>query len=96
VRGRPPTNPLEGPLVDVGAGGLRLRCAVGEIEPGARVRLEILLEDPDQPTGPPRLVLDGVGCVVWVQCPADGDPEAGIRFDAPVDVRPSFLDVSAY
>ncbi len=104
VSGRRVAVRSEGQLVDVGAGGLRVRWSAELPEPGSRVELEILLDDPDRPHGPPRLVLDGVGRIVWVHAVGDEDDEGnaserlevGVRFDAPCDVRQSFPDVSVY
>jgi hypothetical protein len=61
-----------------------------------RVRLEILLQDPDMPSGPPKVVLDGAGRVVWVRRRPDGEQRAGIAFDAPVDIRRSFAEIPVF
>lgn len=98
VRMTPPVPglPFEGRLVDVSARGLRFACGERGPVSGAAVTLEILLDDPSRPHGPPRLVLDGQGEVVWVD-PVGGEGlHAGIRFDAPVDVRQSFPGVRIY
>ena len=82
--------------MDVGAGGLRFACRRRCPADGALVRLEILLQDPDVPGGPPRVVLDGAGRIVWVKRISDGEQHAGIAFDAPVDVRRSFPEIPVF
>ena len=81
--------------MDVSAGGVRLSLGDQNVDAGAAVRLEIHLEDPARPQGPARLVLDGRGRVVWVRDLA-GRREAGVKFDRPVEVRPSFPDVVVF
>ena len=88
--------PVQGRLVDVSARGLRVACEDSRLEQGAPVRLEILLQDPDQPDGPPRVVLDGTGHVVWMRDVEAAGPQAGVHFDAPVDVRRSFPQVQIF
>jgi hypothetical protein len=92
-----PPSVLEGRLVDVSAGGLRVAGELTMLEEGARVRLEIRLDDPSQPGGPPRLVLDGTGAVVWSR-PLDPEAmmESGVRFDAPLEVRRPFPEVQVF
>ena len=80
----------------MGAGGLRLSCHQRRPSLGTAVRLEILLADPDRPGGPPKVVLDGKGRVVWVETVGREEMHAGVSFDAPVDVRRSFPDVTVY
>jgi len=98
VRMMPPTPglPFEGRLVDVSARGLRFACGERGPVSGESVTLEILLQDPGRPQGPPRLVLDGQGQVIWVDALRGEGLHAGIRFDAPVDVRRSFPGVRIY
>lgn len=98
VRMTPPTPglPFEGRLVDVSARGLRFACGMRGPVSGESVTLEILLDDPGRPEGPPRLVLDGQGEVVWVDAVEGEGLHAGICFDAPVDVRQSFPGVRIY
>jgi hypothetical protein len=98
VRMTPPEPglPFEGRLVDVSARGLRFACGERGPVSGAFVTLEILLQEPSRPEGPPRLVLDGQGQVVWVDAMRGEGLHAGIRFDAPVDVRQSFPGVRIY
>lgn len=88
--------PVEGRLVDVGARGLRMACASRCPGAGSRVRLEIVLDDPDRPQGPPRLVLDGTGEVVWMRRFEGDQVHAGVAFDRPVDVRRSFPEVVVF
>jgi hypothetical protein len=82
--------------VDVSARGLRFACGERGPVAGASVTLEILLADAARPEGPPRLVLDGQGQVVWIDGVKGEGLHAGIRFDAPVDVRQSFPGVRIY
>jgi hypothetical protein len=93
--------PLDAPLGDVSAGGLRVRVPDGHGEGlaprrGTRVRLEVRLDDPADPTGPPRLVLDGTGEVKWTHEPVAGPLEVGIAFDEPLAVRRPFPEVRVF
>jgi hypothetical protein len=89
---------LEGRLVDVSAGGVRLGEAARLPASGTRVRVEIRLIDPAQPDGEPRHVLDGRGSVVWVGelQSGGGGAEFGIRFDEPLAMRRPFPEVSVF
>ena len=91
-----PGLPFEGRLIDVSARGLRFACGARGPISGAVVTLEILLDDPSLPGGPPKLVLDGQGQVVWVDPVGQEGLHAGVAFDAPVDVRRSFPGVRIY
>jgi len=91
-----PGLPYEGRLVDVSARGLRFACGERHPRPGSAVTLEVLLDDPTRPAGPPRLVLDGVGRIVWVEAVGGDGAHAGVCFDAPMDVRRSFPQVRIY
>ena len=91
----PPRPPASGRLVDVSAGGLRVALGEQNLDAGAAVRVEIHLDDPAYPRGPARLILDGQGRVVWVRDLA-GEREAGVKFDRPVEVRPSFPDMVVF
>jgi hypothetical protein len=91
-----PGSSQEGRLVDVSAGGVRV-AATGPAPLGMRLRLEVRLADPGDPTGPPRLVLDGTGAIVWgSHADAAPDFELGIAFDEPLAVRRPFPEVRVF
>ena len=91
-----PARPTVGRLVDVSARGVRLAWPAEGPAAEGRVTVEIKLDDPLDQEGPPRLVLDGQGRVVWVEDLGDDGIHAGIEFDAPMDVRQSFPEVSVF
>ena len=91
----PPKSATRGRLVDVGAGGLRLDLGEGRLAAGTAVAVEIHLESAAHPQGPAQLVLDGKGRVVWTRAFA-GRCHAGVQFDQPVTVRPTFPDLTVY
>ena len=82
--------------MDVSARGLRMDLGDNEAAVGDVLTIEILLEDPIDPAGPPRLVLDGQGRVVWVEDIAEEGRHAGVEFDAPFDLRRSFPQVTIF
>ena len=91
-----PGRPQEGALIDVSARGLRMRWESGTVREGTPLTIEILLQDPLMPNGPPRLVLDGKGRVVWAQDLGDEGVHAGIEFEAPMDLRRSFPEIQVF
>jgi PilZ domain len=91
-----PSAVVEGRLVDVSARGLRVTWAEALPAQGDLLALEVRLEDPDRPEGPPRLVLDGRGRVVWARGGARRRAEVGLHLDAPLVVRRPFPEVQIF
>ncbi|MFV1958296.1 MAG: PilZ domain-containing protein [Planctomycetota bacterium] len=92
-----PGLPVEGRLVDVSAGGLRLAVEGTELpDVGTKLRLEIHVLGEGGAKTPPEMVLEGTGRLVWTGAGGGGEHEAGLCFDQPVKVRPIFPDVKVF
>lgn len=98
VTGREPLAALDGTLVDVSAGGLRLKAGVpaGDLAPGAAVDVEVTIKDVSDPTRPPVIHLRGRGAVVRVVEVEAGSLELALRLEGPLGFREYFSQVRVF
>jgi hypothetical protein len=80
-----------GGILDVSAGGVRLRVRPGsDVEPGDRIDLDLEISMPFAPPSVPPLRLYGRGEVLRLDLGPEGSSEAAIRFDVPLEVHDGF------
>lgn len=98
VTGREPLAALDGTLVDVSAGGLRLKAGGGtnDLNPGAAVDVEVTVKDVSDPTRPPVIHLRGHGAVVRLAEGEGGGLEMALRLDGPLRLREYFSQVRVF
>jgi hypothetical protein len=78
---------LEGRIVDVSAGGVRLSClGRAALRPGQVVEVEIRIGQP-MDTVPPPVHLSGRGFVTRLSRATDGGREAAVCFQSPLAIR---------
>src|SRR5690349_16097476 len=91
-----PLEAMEGVLVDVSAGGVRLRStAVGPFAPGDAVDVEVTVRDVSDPSRPPVIHLRGHGAVVR-SVDGEGRGEVAVRLDGPLGFREYFSQVRVF
>lgn len=92
-----PMATLEGALVDVCAGGLRLQPAqAGRVEVGAPVDVEVVVRDSSDPLRPPVIRLRGRGVVLRRTQGQEQPEELAVRLDGPLGFREYFQHVTVY
>ena len=92
-----PVGTVEGLLVDVCAGGLRLRpLEASRLSVGAHVDVEVSVKDATDPSRPPVVHLRGRGVVIRVSPPVPGPEELALRLDGPLGFREYFQHVTIY
>lgn len=92
-----PAATIEGALLDVSATGLRLRTtAVGPLEVGVRVEIEVSVRDASDPTRPPLIHLRGRGAVVRRVSIGNQSGELAVRLDGPLGFREYFSQVRVF
>lgn len=95
---REPLAALEGDLVDVSAGGLRIH-ALGEEEAlllGQAVEIEVTLRDLGDPSRPPTIRLRGRGDVVRRERATSGGSDLAIRLGGPLRFRDDFSSLRVF
>ena len=91
-----PLAALEGVLVDVSAGGVRLRSAAAvALAPGDAVDVEVTVRDVSDPNRPPVIHLRGHGAVVR-SVEGEGQGEVAVRLDGPLGFREYFSQVRVF
>ena len=91
-----PLAALDGALVDVSAGGLRLRSTgTTPLMPGDVVDVEVTVRDVSDPARPPVIHLRGHGAVVR-SVEGEGQGEVAVRLDGPLGFREYFSHVRVF
>jgi hypothetical protein len=76
-----------GGILDVSAGGVRLRVRPGsDVEKGDRMSLDLEIPMPSAPATVPPVRLFGHGQVLRLDLGSEGASEAALRFEAPLEV----------
>ena len=97
VARREPLATVEGSLVDVSAGGLRVRAGdVGALPVGAAVDVEVTVRDVSDPLRPPVMHLRGHGSVVRVFTREREPGELAVRLEGPLGFREYFSQVRVF
>lgn len=92
-----PLTTLEGSLVDVSAGGLRVRAGdVGALPVGAVVDVEVTVRDVSDPLRPPVIHLRGHGAVVRMLTREREAGELAVRLEGPLGFREYFSQVRVF
>lgn len=83
---------LDGALIDVSAGGLRVRLGrlPDELAPGTAVDVEVTVTDASDPSRPPVIHLRGRGQVVRLLRLEEGPGEVALRLEGPLGFRDYF------
>jgi hypothetical protein len=91
-----PLAALEGALLDVSAGGLKVRSAsLAVLVPGDAVDVEVTVRDLSDPSRPPVIHLRGHGAVVR-SVEGEGQGEMAVRLDGPLGFREYFSQVRVF
>src|SRR5262245_3213479 len=80
-----------GGILDVSAGGMRLRVRPGsDVEPGDRIDVDLEVSMPSAPPSIPPIRLYGRGEVLRLDVGPEGSSEAAIRFESALEVHDGF------
>jgi hypothetical protein len=95
---REPLAALEGDLVDVSAGGLRVHAddASAGMLVGQSVGIEVTLRDLGDPSRPPTIRLRGRGDVVRRERAVSGGSDLAVRLGGPLGFREDFASLRVF